>query len=172
MGPAATTTAHPAPVPAARLSARCREHQGRLRRRRCRPGSARSLTRPPAHPRSAAIGEQGRPRPRPLHQACGPVRHARNRREHGQKPVKPRLTRSRSFRDDTEEVTGSNPVRPTPFFEILSRSEPKREPTGSQNQRNLALRPSRRASVRAMTAVVTRVVRCGQLLHYDYPLKA
>ena len=38
---------------------------------------------------------------------------------------------SQSWRNfpDTEEVTGSNPVRPTPFFEILSSA---RNPNGSQ----------------------------------------
>jgi hypothetical protein len=50
--------------------------------------------------------------PRPSSRPAGQSGMPPNARTRDKKPVKPRLTRPRSFRDDTEEVTGSNPVRP------------------------------------------------------------
>ena len=71
---------------------------------------------------------------------------------------------------DTEEVTGSNPVRPT-IFEKLSRGgSPKESPTGSQQQRNWRLLPPRWPSARVMTVVATGAVQRRQLLQYDEPL--
>ena len=76
-----------------RLSARGHPRQGRLRRRRRRPGSARSLTQATRSHEHGTCTEKGR--------ATGPVQHAlqtpprpRNRRP------KPRLTPARSFRDE------------------------------------------------------------------------
>ena len=89
MGPAATTTAYPRLFPAARLSDRGREPQGRLTAPATPAGLRPVLdpTRPLTQDRQLS-GNRAHQGPRPLHQARGPVRHARNRREHGQKTCK------------------------------------------------------------------------------------
>jgi hypothetical protein len=107
--------------PAARLSARGRERPGRLTAPASPAGLGPVLDPPARSSGSAAAGETG--------QTTAPGRHTRpagqssmpaTARNTDKRPVKPRLTRPRSFRDDTEEITGSNPVRPTPFFENLA----------------------------------------------------
>ncbi len=106
---------HTPPVPRRPISDRGPQRQGRLAAP-ATPAGPRSLTRPGRSPGSAAAGEQGRPRPQAAppgpraSSPCPPTAGTRTK-----DPVKPRLTRPRSFRDDTEEVTGSNPVRPTIF---------------------------------------------------------
>ena len=103
--------------PAARLSDRGPRRQGRLTAP-ASPAGLRPVLDPPGpltqdRQLSGNRADHG-PRPH-LHQARGPVRHAATAGNTGKRPVKPRLTRPRSFRDDTEVVTGSNPVRPTIF---------------------------------------------------------
>ena len=117
MGPAATTTAHLLLFPAARLSARCRERQGRLTAP-ATPAGLRPVLDPPV--RSPKIGSYretghakvpGRASNRPAGQSSMPATAGNT----GKRPVKtpldtapllqgckPRLTRPRSFRDDME----------------------------------------------------------------------
>ena len=64
---------------------------------------------------------------------------------------------------DTEEVTGSNPVRPT-IFENLSRCGSQK---GSQKQRQLASPTAESIAARVMTAVAPSAVRRRQLFQYD-----
>src|SRR5215469_15130581 len=108
MGPAATTTAYPLLFPAARLSARCRERQGRLTAP-ATPAGLRPVLDPPV--RSPKIGSYretghakvpGRASNRPAGQSSMPATAGNT----DKRPAKPRLTRPRSFRDDTEEVGG------------------------------------------------------------------
>ncbi len=102
MGPVATT-ADPLLFPAARLSARGPERQGRLTAP-ATPAGLRPVLDPPA--RSPGIGSY-----RETGQTTAPGRHTRpagqssmpaTAQNTDKRPVKPRLTRPRSFRDDTE----------------------------------------------------------------------
>jgi hypothetical protein len=112
-GAAAATTAHP-PVPRRPIIGSRPERQGR-HAAPASPARLRPVLDPPTRSSgSAAIEGQGRPRP----QAATPGPRASPACPQPQGTpakdlVKPRLTRPRSFRDNTEEVTGSNPVRPT-----------------------------------------------------------
>jgi hypothetical protein len=106
MGPAATTTAYPALFPAARLQARGRERQGRLTAP-ATPARLRPVldpTRPLTQDRQLSGNRKrqapGRTSTRPAGQSGMPA----TPRNTGKRPLKPRLTRPRSFRDDTEEV--------------------------------------------------------------------
>jgi hypothetical protein len=104
MGPAATTTAHPLLFPAARLSARSREPQGRLTAP-ATPAGLRPVLDPPArsskigsYREQATPGAPGRTSTRPAGQSGMPATAGNT----DKRPVKPRLTRPRSFRDDME----------------------------------------------------------------------
>jgi hypothetical protein len=90
------TTAYPRTPPGSRFPqpdhrAPGRSPQGRLRRRRWRPGYARSLTCP-----AARHGDSS-------YQETGDASHARPPSR--QNPAKPPLTRPRSFRDDRPHIT-------------------------------------------------------------------
>ena len=90
MGPAATTTAYPLLFPAARLSVRCRERQGRLTAP-ATPAGLRPVLDPPVRsPKIGGYRETGHAKVpgRASNRARGPVQQARNRREHGQKTCK------------------------------------------------------------------------------------
>jgi hypothetical protein len=143
MGPAATTTAHRL-FPAARLSDRGPPRPGRL----TAPASPAGL-RPALDPHGAAHPDRQQPGNRADHgprlssRPAGQSGMPSNARNTGKKPVKPRLTRPRSFRDDTEEVAW--PIsRPRPRS-VSSR--PKRRPprpsSGPRPTRQ-SLRPKKR----------------------------
>jgi hypothetical protein len=110
MGPAATTT-HLL-FPAARLSARSRERQGRLAAP-ATPARLRLVLDPPA--RSPGIGSY-----QETGQTMAPGRHTRPAGQSGmpatarntdKRPANPRLTRPRSFRDDIVCPGCASPTR-------------------------------------------------------------
>ena len=108
-----------------------------------------------AHPDRQQPGNRADHGPRPGHtRPAGQSGMPPTTRKTHKRPVKPRLTRPRSFRDDTEEVTGSNPVRPTTFFEILSSAESQ---DGSQAPAVLPISAGHGAGIPASTQAVPAV---------------
>jgi hypothetical protein len=79
--------------------------------------------------------------------------------------LSPTVTDTMEF-PDTEEVTGSNPVRPTIFENLSLRREPKGEPAAEGRGPPAA----GMSFSKGETAVVTSAVRCRQLFQSDDPL--
>src|SRR5580704_12262288 len=70
----------------------------------------------------------------------------------------------------TEEVTGSNPVRPTVFENLSLGGSQNGSHRRARSRENWPLRSPECPPVRMMIAVVTSVVRCRLLLQCDDPL--
>ena len=87
---------------------------------------------PPARsPGSAAIGNRADHGPRPPYQARGPVHHAPTAWNVDRSPVKPRLTRRRSFSDDRR----ADDVEPQGNLHRIPHSSKHRVPSRFQEER-------------------------------------
>ena len=122
MGPAATTTAYPL-FPAARLSARGRERQGRLTAP-ATPAGLRPVLDPPrplTQDRQLSGNRKhqapGRTSTRPAGQSGMPATAGNT----GKRPVKPRLTPPRSFRDDIAKAVGGLNIPDLATCQVRSR---------------------------------------------------